>query len=155
MREAEDGPGFEPADPDYENKVRASFATQAVMATFGIEIVDLGPGWIELQFRPTPGFTQQDGFLHAGVIATVLDSACGYAAHSLTPPGTRVLTSEYKINLLRPAAGERFVARGGVIKPGRTLTVSQAQLIADGSEALLAVMTGTIVSIPDEKIGPT
>lgn len=136
---------FAPLDPAYVSKVHESFAQQAAMASFGIEIGRLGPGWIELLFRPRPGLTQQDGFVHAGVVATALDSACGYAAYSLAPPNTTVLTSEYKINLLRPVTGTSFVARGVVIKPGRTLTVSQGELRADPEGPLLAVMTGTIM----------
>lgn len=115
------------------------------MASLGIEISDLGPGWIDLRFEPPAGFTQQDGYVHAGVVATALDSACGYAAYSLTPPNTAVLTSEYKIHLLRPAAGAEFIARGRVIKAGRTLTVSQAELTVPESGTLVALMTGTIV----------
>lgn len=140
---------FAPPDPAYIAKVHESFAQQAAMASFGIEIGDLGPGWVELIFRPRPGLTQQDGFVHAGVVATALDSACGYAAYSLTPPRTSVLTSEYKINLLRPVAGDSFVARGSVIKPGRTLTVSQGELRPEPDGPLLAVMTGTIMLRPE------
>ena len=132
------------APPGYEDRVRSSFAAQGAMGAFGIEIVGLGPGWIDLSLRHSPDLTQQDGFIHAGVIATAMDSACGYAAYSLVPPGVRVLTSEYKINLLRPASGSEFVARGVVIKPGRTLTVSQSVLTRPGEDKPLAIMTGTI-----------
>ena len=132
------------APPGYEERVRSSFALQGAMTSFGIEIVDLGPGWIDLSVRHSPAFTQQDGFVHAGVIATAMDSACGYAAYSLAHPGVRVLTSEYKINLLRPASGSEFLARGMVIKPGRTLTVSQSVLTRPGEDKPLAIMTGTI-----------
>ncbi len=142
------GADFEPQDPAFDSKVRTSFARQAAMASLGIEIGDLGPGWIELQFRPPPGFTQQDGYVHAGVVAAALDSACGYAAYSLTPPGTDVLTSEYKINLLRPVGGDSFLARGFVIKPGRTLTICQGELRSEPNGPLLAVMTGTIILRP-------
>ncbi len=134
--------------------MRASFAQQAAMASLGIEMVGLGPGWIELAFEPPPGFTQQDGYVHAGVVATALDSACGYAAYSLSPPNTAVLTSEYKINLLRPAAGTSFVARGVVIKAGRTLTVSQGELRTNSDGPILAIMTGTILLAPLPTEGP-
>ena len=119
------------------------------MATFGIGIVDVGPGWVEFEFEPPPGLTQQDGYLHAGVTATALDSACGYAAMSLTQPGTRVLTSGYKIDLLRPAAADRYVARGWVVKPGKRVSVSSAELWSDAGKQI-AIMTGTIVNlVPD------
>lgn len=144
---------FSPLDPAYAKKVRASFAQQAAMTSLGIEISGLGPGWVELGFEPPPGFTQQDGYVHAGVVATALDSACGYAAYSLTPPNSAVLTSEYKINLLRPVAGSSFVARGVVIKAGRTLTVSQGELRANSDGPLLAIMTGTIVLFPQPPAG--
>ena len=138
---------FEPRDANYVDRVRKSFASQAVMQTFGIRILDLGPGWIELGIEARPELTQQDGYLHAGVVATALDSACGYAAYSLMPSGVRVLTSEYKITLLRPVIGDAFVARGSVIKPGRTLTVSQAELAMPDGGPPLAIMTGTLVSV--------
>ena len=105
-------PRYEPSDPAFAARVRDNFATQAVMGTLGITISDLGPGWIEFEFAPPGGFTQQDGYLHAGVAATALDSACGYAAMSLASPETRVLTSGYKIDLVRPANRDRYIARG-------------------------------------------
>lgn len=139
-------PEFDPNDATFEARIRDSFATQAVMASLGIGISELGPGWIELAFTPPPGFTQQDGYLHAGVAATALDSACGYAAMSLTAAGARVLTSGYKIDLVRPANSRRYVARGWVLKPGRKLTVAQAELVgADGK--IVAIMTATIVTL--------
>lgn len=145
---------FSPLDPAYIEKVHSSFARQAAMANLGIEIVELGPGWIELGFEPPPGFTQQDGYVHAGVVATALDSACGYAAYSLAPPHTAVLTSEYKINLLRPVAGDSFLARGAVIKAGRTLTVCQGELRVKRDGPLLAIMTGTIVLLSEPPTRP-
>ena len=137
---------FEPTDPDFASRVRDSFTTQAAMATFGVELVAVAAGSVEFQFRPPTGFTQQDGFLHAAVTGAVLDSACGYAAMSLTSAGTRVLTSGYKIDLLRPAAGNEFRAFGWVVKPGRKLTVASSEL-RDGQDRLIAIMTGTIVSV--------
>lgn len=116
------------------------------MATFGIEIADLGPGWIEFTFAPPVGFTQQDGFLHAGVVATALDSACGYAAMSLAAPDDRVLTTGYKIDLLRPANSDRYRARGWVVKPGRKLTVASAELLGSHGKPV-AIMTGTIMVV--------
>ena len=103
---------FEPKDPQFENRVRTSFARQQTMATLGIEIVWLKPGEIELKMPYAPAYTQQHGFTHAGVIATALDSACGYAAFSLMPADAAVLTVEFKTNLLAPAKGEYFLIRG-------------------------------------------
>lgn len=138
---------FTAADPEFESRVRDSFAEQSAMASLGISIAALGPGWVDLAFSTPYGFTQQAGFVHAGVIATALDSACGYAAYTLAAADTDVVTSEYKINLLRPAVGNSFVARGRVIRPGSTLTVSQGELSARDGGPPLAIMTGTIVHV--------
>ncbi len=140
--------GFEPVDPNFESRVRASFAKQSAMASLGIVIDGIGPGWVDLGFAVPPGFTQQAGFVHAGVVAAALDSACGYAAYTLAAAETDVVTSEYKINLLRPAVGKAFIARGWVVKPGKTLTVSQGELTAGEGGPALAIMTGTIVHLP-------
>ena len=126
---------FQPQDPNFRERVRASFARQQVMATLGIKIAHLEPGEIHLTMRPDPAYTQQHGFMHAGIITTALDSACGYAAFSLMPTEAEVLTVEFKTNLLAPAKGERFVFRGQVIKPGRTLTICDGRALAlEGSK---------------------
>jgi uncharacterized protein (TIGR00369 family) len=104
---------FQPKDPNFADRVRASFARQRMMQTLGVEIAQLAPGEIELAMPYGVAFTQQHGFIHAGVMATVLDSACGYAAYSLMPADAAVLTVEFKINLLAPAKGERFLFRAG------------------------------------------
>jgi uncharacterized protein (TIGR00369 family) len=142
---------FEPKNPHFRNRVAASFRRQAVMHTLGIEIARLDPGEIELTMPFSQSFTQQHGFIHAGIITTALDSACGYAAFSLMPVDAAVLTVEFKTNLLAPAQGERFVFRGKVIKPGRTLTFCEASAFAaEGvSERLIATMTGTLMAIFD------
>jgi len=137
-------PTHTPQDPDYSQRVHASFGSQAMMRTFGIEISDLGPGWVEVEFPHNEDFTQQNGYAHAAVIAAAMDSACGYAAYSLTPPGSDVLTVEYKINLLRPGRAERYVVHAWVVKPGRTLTVCQASAQATGDDHAIAVMTATV-----------
>lgn len=121
---------FLPADPDYETRVRESFARQAFMRTLGVTLIHLAPGEVDLSVPFRADLTQQHGYFHAGVTATIADSAAGYAALSLYPRGTGVLTTEFKINLLRPAQGERLVARGRVIKPGRTLTICQSDVYA-------------------------
>ena len=143
---------FQPQDPNYEERVRASFARQRVMTTLGIEIARIGPGDIELTMPHDPAYTQQHGFVHAGIITTALDSACGYAAFSLMPADAAVLTVEFKTNLIAPAMGRRFLFRAGVVKPGRTLTVCEARAFAaegsgDGAERLVATMTGTLMAL--------
>jgi uncharacterized protein (TIGR00369 family) len=141
---------FEPRDPHYEERVRTSFARQRAMATLGIEIARLEPGKVELAMGYDQAFTQQHGFVHAGIMTTALDSACGYAAFSLMPADAAVLTVEFKVNLLAPAKGERFLFRAEVVKPGRTLTVCEARAYAvedSGAERLVATMSGTLMAV--------
>ena len=140
---------FQPPDPNFRERVRASFARQQVMATLGIEMVHLEPGEVHLTMLPDPAYTQQHGFMHAGIITTALDSACGYAAFTLMPPDAAVLTVEFKTNLLAPAQGEHFLFRARVLKPGRTITVCEAQAFAaeKGKEKLVATMTGTLMAL--------
>jgi uncharacterized protein (TIGR00369 family) len=140
---------FVPRDARFAERVQESFARQAVMHTLGIEIARLEPGAIELTMPFAPAYTQQHGFLHAGIITTALDSACGYAAFSLMPAEAAILTVEFKTNLLAPAKGERFVFRAHVVKPGRSLTVCEARAFAlDGTEErLIASMTGTLMAV--------
>jgi len=145
---------FAPKDPNFADRVRASFARQQVMQTLGVEIARLAPGEIELAMSYAPAYTQQHGFMHAGIISTVLDSACGYAAFSLMPAESAVLTVEFKTNLIAPAKGDRFAFRAQVVKPGRTLTVCDARAYAtdrDGKERLIATMTGTIMAVLDRE----
>jgi uncharacterized protein (TIGR00369 family) len=142
---------FEPKDPHFEARVKASFARQQTMATLGIEITGLGADEIELRMPQMAAYTQQHGFTHAGIIATALDSACGYAAFSLMPADAAVLTVEFKTNLIAPARGEYFLFRARVVKPGRTITVcdSQAFAVEAGQERLVATMTGTLMALFD------
>ncbi len=142
---------FTPADPNFETRIRASFATQSVMRTIGATMVRVEPGAVEIAMPFRADLTQQDGFLHAGIVATILDSACGYAAFSLLTAEAAVLTVEFKINLLRPAAGDRFVARARVLKPGKTLTVCTGEVVAvaGGTEKVVASMMNTIMRLPD------
>lgn len=124
------------------------------MHTLGIAIDEIGPGWIELTFTHQQQFTQQHGFTHAGMIATALDSACGYAALSLMPADMAVLTVEYKVNLLRPARADRYRVSATVTKPGRTLTVAQgvaSPFDMSGSDAgePIAIMTATMIGLAD------
>ena len=121
------------------------------MKTLGIEIADLRAGEIELRMPHTQAYTQQHGFIHAGIIATALDSACGYAAFSLMPRDAAVLTVEFKTNLVAPAKGQYFLFRAHVVKPGRTITVCDAHAFAvdAGQEKLVATMTGTLMALFD------
>jgi uncharacterized protein (TIGR00369 family) len=145
---------FVPKDPNFSDRVRASFARQRVMQTLGVEIVGLEPGMVELTMPFAPAFTQQHGFIHAGIISTVLDSACGYAAFSLMPAEAAVLTVEFKTNLIAPAKGEQFVFRAHVLKPGKTLTICDARAFAfdrNRRERLVATMTGTLMAVHDRE----
>ena len=139
----------QPPNPAFEADVRASFARQKVMEAIGAEIARIGAGEVSIEMPFREDLTQQDGFLHAGVLAAILDSACGYAAMTLVPAGTLVLTVEFKANFLAPARGERFEARAIVKKAGRTLTTSQADAyaVADGRETLVATMLATIMTL--------
>jgi len=138
-----------PLDPADAQRVRASFARQTAMATLGIELAGVEAGAVELRMPYAAALTQQHGFIHAGVISTALDTACGYAAFSLMPADAAVLTVEFKVNLLAPARGDRFVFRAKVLKPGRTLTVCEARAFARdaGRERLIASMTGTLMAV--------
>jgi uncharacterized protein (TIGR00369 family) len=134
----------------YEERVRRSFDRQRIMKTIGASITKVGPGLVEIELPFSDALTQQHGFLHAGVVSTALDSACGYAALTLMPAGAGVLTIEFKVNLLAAAKGERFSFRGVVTKPGRTIVVSdgQAFALAAGAEPrLVATMTGTMMVV--------
>ena len=113
----------QPRDPQFEARVRASFARQRFMATLGASLEHVAPGEVVIEFTHRDVLTQQHGYLHAGVMTSVVDSACGYAALSLTEPGVGVLSVELKVNMLAPARGERFVATGRVVRAGRTLSV--------------------------------
>lgn len=140
---------FEPKNPDFDARVRDSFDLQKVMHTLGIGIADLTPGHIVLEMAHNDALTQQHGFLHAGIVSTALDSACGYAAFSLMPADAAVLTVEFKINLLNPADGQRFRFVADVVKPGRTLTICEARAYAlkGQDEKPVATMTGTLMAL--------
>jgi uncharacterized protein (TIGR00369 family) len=136
-----------PQDPAYEARVRESFSRQSHMASLGVEIALIAPGEVHLALPFAAQFCQQNGFMHAGAIASVADSANGYAAYTLAPPDTDVLAVEFKINLLAPARGPAFLACGRVLRAGRTLTICQADVFATGSDerSLIATMLSTII----------
>ena len=140
---------FEPRCADYAGRVRSSFARQGAMQTLGATLGLLEPGAVDIELPWAPGLTQQHGFLHAGMVATALDSACGYAGFTLMGQDAAVLTIEFKINLLAPAKGERFRVEGRVIKPGRTITVCEgrAYAIENHQEKLIATMGCTLMAV--------
>ena len=128
-------------------RVRSSFDRQAMMTTLGVEVTAVEPGRVEMSLRHDARFTQQHGFLHAGAVASVLDTACGYAAYSVMSPEAAVLTATYTVNLLAPAAGERFAITGEVIRAGRTLVVCRGEAFADGDKRPFAVMQATMTAV--------
>lgn len=134
-------------DPDYEARVRASFAKQIFMSTIGARLERVAPGEVTIAISHRPDLVQQHGFLHAGVVTSVVDSACGYAALSLMEPGAAVLSVEFKVNLLAPAAGAEFLAIGRVVKSGRTLMVCTGELRA--GDTVVAVLQGTMMAVRD------
>ncbi|MFD0669448.1 PaaI family thioesterase [Ramlibacter sp. MAHUQ-53] len=143
-------PRFESLDPAFEPRVRASFSRQTAMATLGARLQRVDAGQVEIELPFAAHITQQHGFVHGGVISAVLDSACGYAASSLMPADAGVLTIEFKVNLLAPAKGRRFRVAGEVVKPGRTITVTEGKAWAvddDGREKLVATMVATMMVI--------
>lgn len=146
-------PIFQPKDPAYAERVRESFRLQQAMTLIGAELPVVEPGYTEIHLAFKPEITQQHGFIHGGVVGMIADSAAGYAANTLTPVDTSVLTVEYKLNLLAPADGERLVARGEVVKPGRTLLITRAEVFAVKQEqwTLCAVMQQTIMAMHGRK----
>jgi uncharacterized protein (TIGR00369 family) len=139
-----------PQDPDFAARVRASFDRQQAMKTIGASLALVEPGRVAIELPYSPALTQQHGFLHAGMIATALDSACGYAAFTLMAADAAVLTIEYKINLLAPGKGRHFRMEGVVVKPGRTITVVDGKAWAideGGHEKLIATMNATEMTI--------
>jgi uncharacterized protein (TIGR00369 family) len=140
---------FTPPDAQYADRVRASFERQAAMRTIGATLARVEPGCVHIELPWAQPLTQQHGFLHAGMVATALDSACGYAGFSLMPADAAVLTIEFKINLLAPAKGERFRMEGLVLKPGRTITVAEGRAFAidGGREKLIATMNCTLMAV--------
>ena len=141
--------GFAPQDETYADRVRASFAKQAMMATIGASLTRVAPGEVDVEVAVSPSIGQQHGFVHAGAVATAADSAAGYAALTLMPPGAGVLTAEFKINLMAPAEGERLIACGRVVNTGRSLTIAQSEVHAErnGARTLVALLTATLVVV--------
>jgi uncharacterized protein (TIGR00369 family) len=140
---------FQAENPDYAAMVAASFARQGLTQALGIELVEVTPGGCVLSAAADPRLTQQHGLFHGALTGAMLDSAGGYAGYSLMPPGSEVLNTEYKVNFIAAAAGERLIARGRVIRPGRTITVTMAEAfcLQDGFERACAVMLQSLIRI--------
>jgi uncharacterized protein (TIGR00369 family) len=148
---------FEPKDPGWEAKVRASFPRQGVMGLIGAQLTGLRPGWCEIRLPWRTDLTQQHGYFHAGIIATVVDSAAGYAGFTLMPAGSSVLSVEFKLNLLSPGDGELLIATGEVIKPGKTLVIARGEAYVVKGDKLThcATMQQTLMTMhgkPDPKM---
>lgn len=142
---------FEPADPDYARRVEASFSRQGIMHHLGAALYEVNPGYCEIRLPFRPELSQQHGYFHGGVVGTIADSAAGYAGYSLMPPNSSVLTVEYKLNLLSPSDGDVLIARGHVVKPGRTLVVTRADVMvaAGDKEKLCATLLQTLMCMAD------
>ena len=140
---------LEPRNLSFAEEIKQSFAKQTIMGLIGAHLSRVEPGVIEVSLPYRPDLTQQHGYLHAGIVTTIADSACGYAAYSLMPPETEVLSVEFKVNLLRPAKGETFLAIAEVVKAGKTLTVVRADVFGmdHGQRELVATMLGTMICI--------
>ena len=138
---------FVARDPGYAQRVRASFLRQGAMALIGAELTELAPGYCAISVSMRPKISQQHGYVHAGIIATLVDSAGGYAGFTLFPADSSVLTVEFKLNLLAPAVGDRLVAEGFVVKPGRTLVITRGEVHAEkgGKRTLVALMQQTLI----------
>ena len=141
--------GFEPKNPDYSRRVQASFDRQQAMKLLGAKLARLAPGECDIELAYRPELTQQHGYFHGGIIGTIADSAGGYSAFTLMPEDSSVLTVEYKMNLLAPGDGELLVARGRVLKSGRTLVVSRVDVVVvkGGHETLCATLLETLMTM--------
>jgi uncharacterized protein (TIGR00369 family) len=143
-------PSLKAVDTDFESRIRDSFGRQRAMLTIGARLERISPGEVRITLPFSPALTQQHGYLHAGIVGLIADSACGYAAYTLMPADSEVLSVEYKINFLSPARGQTFVAIGRVVKPGRTLTVCSGEVwaYAAAERKLVVTMQSTMISVP-------
>lgn len=140
-------PSFTAPTADFADRVAASFARQGIMGTLGARLVTVAAGYCSIELVPSPAVSQQHGYVHAGAVSTIVDSAGGYAGFTLFPDNASVLTVEFKINLLAPARGERLLAEGFVVKPGRTLMITRGEVHAEegGKRTLVALMQQTLM----------
>ena len=140
----------QPRNPAFADEIKQSFVKQTIMGLIGAELNRVEPGVIEITLPYRADLAQQHGYLHAGIVTTIADSACGYAAYSLMPPNSEVLSVEFKVNLLRPAKGQEFLASAEVVKSGKTLTVVRADVFGideEGKRELVATMLGTMICL--------
>ncbi|HEX4885488.1 MAG TPA: PaaI family thioesterase [Casimicrobiaceae bacterium] len=153
---ASPAPAFVPAFARFRERVQESFARQGAMATLGARLCAIEPGYCAIELTPGPAVAQQHGYVHAGVVAAIVDSAGGYAGYTLFPEDASVLTVEFKLNLLAPAHGERVVAEGFVVKSGRTLTVTRGEVHAErgGRRVLCALMQQTLMTMHGKADAP-
>ena len=148
MRPAETGSQqFAPRNPDYEARVRASFERQGAMRLIGARLAGIGPGYCAIELPYREDLTQQHGYIHAGIVSAIADSAGGYAGFTLFPSDASVLTVEYKLNLIAPASGERLIAEARVVKPGRTLAITRGEVYSEaaGKRTLCALVQQTLI----------
>jgi len=140
---------LQPMTDNFDAMVRESFAKQGMMGFIGAEVAEVRPGFCEIHLPHRTELLQQHGFFHAGATSAIADTAGGYAAFSLFEPGDGVLTVEFKMNLTAPADGEKLIARGEVVKPGKTLTITRGEVLAvkDGEEKLCAIMQQTMMRV--------
>ncbi len=136
---------------EIEERIEKSYAKQTAMKNIGAALTEIGPGTVTIELPFRSDLTQQHGFIHAGIVTMIVDTACGYAAFSLMPPTAAVLTVEYKVNFISPALGDKLIARGRVLKPGRTLMVclGEVHAVTDGTEKLVASMLATMIARED------
>lgn len=140
----------QPRNPSFAEEIEQSFVKQTIMKLIGAELSRVEPGVVEITLPYRADLAQQHGYLHAGIVTTIADSACGYAAYSLMPPDSQVLSVEFKVNLLRPAQGIAFLASAEVVKSGKTLTVVRADVFGlghEGQRELIATMLGTMICL--------
>jgi uncharacterized protein (TIGR00369 family) len=149
------GSGFTPLNPRYESRVRDSFARQRAMRLLGARLAEVRPGYCAIELPYREELTQQHGYVHAGIVSAIADSAGGYAGFTLFPEDASVLTVEYKLNLLAPAVGERLVAQAQVVKPGRTLAITRGEVyaLAGGKRTLCTIMQQTLIVLAGKQDG--
>ncbi len=150
------GPAFEPQDPGYAERVRASFERQRFMRHLGAELARVEPGLVEIELSYAIELTQQHAFLHGGAATSIADSAGGYAAYTLMPADASVLSIEFKVNLLEPGEGERFRARGRVVRAGRRVSVCEIEVEALRAGRAQRILFGlqTVLCLPGKADGP-
>jgi len=156
MRKPETAGGqFAPPNPDYAARVRASFDRQGAMKLIGARLAEVRPGFCSIELPYREDLTQQHGYVHAGIVSAIADSAGGYAGFTLFPADASVLTVEYKLNLIAPAAGDRLLAEAEVVKPGRTLAITRGEVYAetDGKRSLCAIMQQTLIVLAGKADG--